>query len=98
MFTRRPPAALEPWTWGEYDAFPATFVLGLAGLVVAGLFVACVAQSRRGAAVVTLVGCLLLLSYPFFGGLTEAGRLLLAPEATLGLVALLATRGSARVA
>ncbi len=84
------PSVVEPWTWSDYDAFPEVFVIGLLGLAGAALLVVFVVRRNRGLAAVAFVSSAVLLSYPFFAGLTEEGRLNFVWGFALGLGAVLA--------
>ena len=83
------PSPLRPWTWGEYGVFPEVVVPALDGLAAACAFVAFVVRRRRLYAGATLLLSLLLLSYPFFAGLTAEGRANFSFGPLLGLIALL---------
>lgn len=69
------PSWFEPWTWGDHDVYPAALIIGAAGLVAASAFVVFVFRRERLSAGITLPCTLVLLSYPFFAGLTSEGRL-----------------------
>ena len=84
------PSWTRPWTWGDYSVFPEALLIGIVGLAPAIAFVVLVVSGRRLAAVVAFGLSLLFLSYPFFAGLTEAGRLPFAFGVLLGIAAIAA--------
>lgn len=86
------PSWLQPWTWGSYYVYPEATIMGALGLVVASAFVGFVFKGQRLAAAASFVIALALLSYPYFGGLTAAGRELFAFGPVLGFAAMLADR------
>ena len=92
------PSWLEPWTWGDFYVYPTALLVGLIGLVSAGAFVALVWARRRSAAALALLVAGVLISYPFFAGLTASGRMLLWPGVLLGVAALVSTRSRYSVA
>lgn len=78
------PSLLEPWTWDDFDVFPEVFFIALAGLLAAVALLVSVLKGRRPLAAIAFASSLVLLSYPFFAGLTDEGRTLLASGALLG--------------
>jgi hypothetical protein len=68
--------------------FPETALIGFAGLFLASAFVYFVVVGQYRPAVVTFVLSLVLLSYPFFAGLTEKGRGIFIFGPLLGVIAL----------
>jgi len=82
------PSLLEPWTWGEYDVYPEVGLIALAGLVFACAFLVFVVRGRRLPAGITLLLNLVLMSYPFFAGLTGEGQAAFSFGPLLGLAAL----------
>lgn len=86
------PSWAEPWTWGDYDVYPAALVIGVMGLVAATACVIWVFKRARFGAWISFACSILLLSYPLFAGLTFQGRVLLGLGPLLGLGALLLMR------
>ena len=86
------PPRLQPWAWGDYSVFPEAAVIGLAGLVIASTFVYLILRGLDRQAIAALVISLVLLSYPFFAGLTEEGRELFVFGPLLGVIALVTRR------
>jgi hypothetical protein len=84
------PPLVEPWAWGEYDAFPEVTFIAFAGLVAVCAFALFMYQRRFVPASLALLCSFALLSYPFFAGLTDEGRATLAFGPALGVVALAA--------
>ena len=82
------PSWTRPWTWGDYSVFPEALLIGVVGLIPAVAFVALVTSGRRLPAFVAFVLSLVFLSYPFFAGLTQAGRVLFAFGVLLGIAAI----------
>lgn len=85
-----PPPWFQPWEWGEYYASPESAYVGLAGLAAASVFIFQVRRRRPLVAAGALLVSLVLLSYPFFAGLTESGRGLLVFGPAPGIAALAA--------
>ncbi len=90
------PPWLSPWAWDDYDVAGTTFVLGLLGVLAATAFAASVFVRRWWAAIGCLAASVVLLSYPFFAGLTGSGQLLVACGLVLGVGALVAAMRSRR--
>ncbi len=87
------PSWLQPWTWGNYDVYPESLFIGLAGLAAASAFVVLVLVARRRVpAAASLLVSLVLLSYPYFAGLTTEGRATFWFGPLLGLAALYTMR------
>ena len=86
------PPRLQPWTWGDYSVFPEAAVVGLVGLVIASAFVYFTVRGQHRQAVAAFVISLVLLSYPFFAGLTEEGRVIFVFGPLLGAIALVTRR------
>ncbi len=79
------PSWLEPWTWGHHYVFPETLYVGVPGLGAASLFVAFTIGRRRIPAAAALAVSFVLLSYPFFAGLTPYGRAVFSFGPLLGI-------------
>lgn len=90
------PSWFHPWTWGDYSVYPEATILALVALIPVSAFVAFVVTGRQIFAVFALVLSLGLLSYPFFAGLTAAGRWMYWVGALLGFAALGVMYGSRR--
>lgn len=86
------PAWSEPWTWGEYYVYPEVTFVAAAGLGFATVFVVLAFLGQRALAAVALVVSLVLLTYPFFAGLTASGRALFWFGPLLGIAAVPAIR------
>lgn len=82
------PSWLRPWTWGEYSVFPEVLYTAVPGLILASVFVVLVLFRRRLPAMGAFILTLGLLSYPFFGGFTNQGRVIVSFGALLGLATL----------
>jgi hypothetical protein len=87
------PAWSEPWTWGDYYVYPEV-TFAFAGLAAATAFAVLVFLGRRVLGVLALAASLVLLTYPFFAGLTPEGRSLFWFGLVFGLAAVPATRRS----
>ena len=87
---RRSPLWLQPWTWGDSYVFPEATIMGVLGFLVASFFVAFIFDRYWWPAAGSLAISLILMSYPFFGGLTQEGRAKLAFGPLFALSALLA--------
>jgi hypothetical protein len=86
------PSFLEPWTWGEYYVYPEVTFVALAGLAAASALAVLAFLGRQLLGAVALVVSLVLLSYPFFAGLTSSGRALFWFGALFGIAAVTAIR------
>jgi hypothetical protein len=86
------PAWSEPWSWGDHYVYPEVTFVAFAGLAGAIVFTMLVFGGRRLLAAVAHGVTLLLLSYPFFAGLTSSGRALFGFGVLFGLAAVPATR------
>jgi len=64
----------KPWTLASHYVFPEIFFIAIGGLVVATVFAVLVRRRRPLPAAAALLISTLLLSYPFFAGLTSQGR------------------------
>jgi hypothetical protein len=83
------PSWFEPWTWGDHYVYPEALYIGLVGLAAATAFVVLLARKRLLLATAALILTLVLLSYPFFAGLTASGRVLFSFGPLLAITALL---------
>jgi hypothetical protein len=90
------PSWLRPWTWGDHYVYPKAGIVALIGLVPASAFVALVVLGHRWSAAAALGVSVVLLSYPFFAGLTTEGRAFLGFGPLLGVVAVAITQMRAR--
>lgn len=90
-----PPPPFQPWRWGHHETIPEVRYLAVAGVLAACGFVVAVYLRRRVLAVIALLASTLLLSYPFFAGLTSEGRVMLCFGVVLGIAAIVAMRASA---
>jgi hypothetical protein len=88
------PPWLQPWEWGNYYVNPEATIIGLGGLLAATTFARYVVIREPRAAAVSFIVSLVLLSYPFFGGLTEEGRGVFAFGPVVGLASLVALRSA----
>jgi hypothetical protein len=68
------PGWLEPWTWGDYSVYPEVSYVSAAGFAAASAFLVLTTRRRRMPATIAFFVSLVLLSYPYFAGLTESGR------------------------
>jgi hypothetical protein len=82
------PSWLRPWTWGDHYVYPEAFYLGLLGLAAANVFVVLVWVHRPLAAAGVFAASVVLLSYPFFAGLTSSGRVQFALGPVLAIASL----------
>jgi hypothetical protein len=64
----------QPWTLSHQYVFPEVFLIALGGLAFATLFVVFVRRQHALYAAAAFAVSVLLLAYPFFGGLTSDGR------------------------
>jgi hypothetical protein len=86
------PPLLRPWQWDDYDVAGRVFAIGALGFAMASVFAVAVLLRRPWLGAGCLAGSVVLLSYPFFAGLTASGRSLLAFGPVLGIAALLTAR------
>jgi hypothetical protein len=78
----------KPWTLGNHYVYPEVFIIGLIGFAAASLAVLFIRRRQPVHAAALLMVSLLLLSYPYFAGLTSEGRRLLWFGPLLGAAAL----------
>jgi hypothetical protein len=82
------PPPLEPWRWSDYYVFPEASYVGAAGVAAASAALFLVFKYKPLLAASMLLVSLVLLSYPFFGGLTVSGRAIFSFGFLLGVGAL----------
>lgn len=91
------PPWFEPWRWDQYSVFPEVSYVSVAGLAMASAFLYLSIRRRRLPAAIALLLTLVLLSYPYFAGLTESGRglFVLGPFLGAATVIVMRRRGNA---